>query len=73
MRVISLILLAMLVSGCSAIYDPGKRLYIGGKSIVVKNWDSLPEDVQNRLERVDRGLMKYDEVREDVKKCVIGE
>lgn len=73
MRAIIIALVVMSLQGCAGLYDTSKKLYIGGKYIVVKHWEELPEDVQNRLEKVDQGLMEYDEVREDVKKYVIGE
>ena len=59
------------LSGCSGLYDNGKTLYLNGKKVVVKNWDKVPEGMQDRLISVDKGLAKYDSIREDIKKLVI--
>jgi len=61
----------LVICGCSGLYDNGKTLYLNGKKVVVKNWDKVPEGMQDRLINVDKGLAKYDSIREDIKKLVI--
>lgn len=72
-KVLHVILADLLLSGCSltSLYEVGKPLYIGGKKVIIKHWEKLPTDVQDKLIKVDKGLVTYDEVREDVKKYIV--
>ena len=68
---ISLILVGSF-SGCvtDKLYNAGKTVYIKGKEVIIKNYDDLPEDIQDRLKNIDKYATKYDEARGVIKSKV---
>ena len=69
MKLLALLITALLFSGCAtdALYQVGKTVYIGGKKVVIHNWDELSPDVQAKLKAVDKYATKYNEGREIIK------
>ena len=55
-------------SGCvtDKIYNAGKTVYVKGKGVVIKNYDSLDEDTKRKLEAIDELAEKYDETRDKI-------
>jgi hypothetical protein len=55
---------ALLFAGCftDKAYQAGKILYIGGKQVVIQNWDELPHDTREKLKKVDTAAQTYDEL-----------
>ena len=64
-----LLTIALLFSGCAtdALYSAGKTVYVGGKKVVIANWDELSPEAQAKLKAVDKYATKYDEGREIIK------
>ena len=59
-------------SGCvtDKLYNSGKTVYVKGKGVVIKNYDELPVDIQEKLKRIDKYATKYDEAREEIRSKV---
>ena len=59
-------------SGCvtDKLYNAGKTVYVKGKGGVIKNYDDLPEDIQEKLKRIDEYATKYDEARGEIRSKV---
>ena len=72
MRIVSLLLSLMLLSGCATdgVYNVGKVMYVGGKQVIVANSDLLDEGTLYELRKIDRAASTYDGVRTEVKKTL---
>lgn len=57
---LSLMLMSCFV-GCS--YSTSKSIYINSKKIVVENWDEIPEDIQNKLIKIDEKAKEVDKIK----------
>jgi hypothetical protein len=73
MRKIALASLVVLfIGGCATdnLYNAGKTIYIAGKKVVVANWDALPEDVKEKLKKIDEVATRYDKNRKILKPAI---
>lgn len=55
--ILSLVLMFVFV-GCN--YATSKTIYINSKKVIVENWDDIPEDLQNKLIKVDETAKTLD-------------
>lgn len=69
MKSLTLLITILMLSGCAtdSLYSVGKTVYVGGKKVVISNWDELSPEAQAKLEAVDKYATKYDEGREIIK------
>ena len=60
------IMAIVLLSGCAqmdGVYNTGKKIYVGGREVVIQNADKLDEETLNKLERIDDYAGRYDKAR----------
>ena len=75
-KILGLVILCGLVlcvfTGCATdrFYQAGKTVYIAGKQVIIANWDALPEEVKEKLKKVDAVASQYDKARDVLKPAV---
>jgi len=65
-------IVGVIFAGCATdrFYQAGKTVYIAGKQVVIANWDTLPADVKEKLQRLDAAAAQYDKARTVLKPAV---
>lgn len=61
-----IIIAIVLLSGCAqmdGVYNTGKKLYVGGREVVIQNADMLPQETLDKLERIDDYTGRYNSAR----------
>ena len=61
-----IIIAIVLLSGCAqldGVYSTGKKIYVGGREVVIQNADMLPQETLDKLERIDDYAGRYNSAR----------
>ena len=64
---------AFMFSGCSTdkYYNPAKAAYQGAKEVVKNNKEKLSPETLEKLKKLDKNAVKYDETRTTIKDTVL--
>lgn len=66
MKNIFVFLLMLTFVGCS--YSTPKTIYVNSKKIVVENWDDIPDDIKEKLIKIDEKAKKIDDIKNNIDK-----